>query len=215
MPIGIEKKRLLVCEGSADEQFFMHLMSERNLPEFQIEFPKAKGKPHGWQGFSDLLIGLSANRNFGDLSLIVVAADNDGQPYRSFQNIQGQVSSAGLAQPPQPRAIIETAGRPSVVILMLPWDDDPGSLETLCLPSIYRANPELRTCVEEYVRCAGANEWDNLSKKSKLQVQCCLSALCRSDPNTPLSHAWSRAETLVPLTDTCFDQVADFFSQFN
>jgi hypothetical protein len=115
--------------------------------------------------------------------------------------------------PTRPLEVARHAGQPAVVVMMLPWTAQPGSLETLCLPSIYARWPQHRHCLDEYCRCTETDTWGNI-REAKMRLRAMISSICRSDPNTGLQFAWSRPEELIPLNHNCFDQVVGFLGGF-
>lgn len=212
---SLQSSGFILCEGQGDQAFFRHLIRERPLPEFQIDFPKKEGAPAGKDAFGQYLTALRAGRGFEKLSGILVVSDNDDDPEGSFAQVRQQIRSAGkYAVPNKPLETAKADGVPAIVVLMLPWPEMPGNLETLCLPSAYDKWPEIRACLDAYCRCAGTDNWGP-RRQSQMRMRCLLSATCASDPNTGLPYAWSRSETLIPLNHSCFDQVANFLRDFN
>jgi hypothetical protein len=98
---------------------------------------------------------------------------------------------------------------PPIHVLMLPWDNDHGCLETLCLIAAEKENPKEIACVNEFVACVKANEL-SVPMLAKLRMRCYISAVCKTDPNTGLRFAWSRPQTLIPIDDPCFNNLADY-----
>lgn len=208
MPIEITGRHVIVCEGKADVAFFEHLIAERGLPEFQV-LPA-----NGNSRYGDILVALTAAPGFNGLSGILVVADNDLDPAAAFQNILEQIQEAGgYGVPNAPRVPARSAGFPTIVPLMVPWDDTVGCLETLLLEAVRAVNPELAACVETYATCTHVDVWNEV-ERSKMKLQALTSVICRSDPNTPVSYAWSRPETIISLTQPCFNQIADFLQAF-
>lgn len=208
MAIEITKPRVIVCEGKADVAFFEHLISERHLPEFQV-LPA-----NGNSRYQDLLVALTAAPGFSGLSGILVVGDNDLNPTAAFQNIRGQIQAAGgYGVPDAPRNPARSAGFPAIVVLMIPWDAIVGCLETLLLAAVREVHLELGACVEAYVTCTHVDAWNEV-ERSKMKLQSLTAVICRSDPTTPVSYAWSRPERIIPLDRSCFDQIVDFLQGF-
>jgi hypothetical protein len=223
MGITITKARVIVCEGEGDKAFFSHLIEERGLPEFDIFHPAdAPGAAGGVSGFGDFLTAMSVPLSVKAVSGILIVADNDVNPGESFTGVQQQIhSSAGSMQggsaygiPAAPLQVAQSVGLPPVVIMMLPWLDTPGNLETICLDAVYSSNPDLRECLDDYCTCSGTSGWD-VSKLSKMRLECVIAALCRSKPATALRYAWSRSETIIPLAENCFNPIANFLHGFD
>jgi hypothetical protein len=150
---------------------------------------------------------------------VIVVADNDSNPAESFDLVQKQIRDAEKwGVPTKPREGVKLDELPPVSVLMLPWDDVPGSIDTICFAAAARKRPEVAACVEAFVRCVKAEGWD-VHNASKLRLRCLLSAACKDNPNTGLPRAWStekgRPGDLVPLDDECFNEIATFLAGFH
>jgi len=216
IPANIKEPRLILCEGLADASFIRNLIKERNLPPFDIHCP---AEPYtttgGVNGFKEMLEAFSLFQGFRTLKGILILSDNDDNPANAFCSVSKQISSAeGYKAPSQPLAVVRTDSVPPLVVVMLPWRDQPGNIEQLCLISSYESYPNIKACLDEYVTCTGVNLW-GLTKQLKMKMRCMLSSTCSSDPNTSLVYAWSRGENLIPLNHGCFDQIADFLRKFD
>ncbi|HTX21214.1 MAG TPA: DUF3226 domain-containing protein [Candidatus Aquilonibacter sp.] len=90
----------------------------------------------GKDKFARILTGLVAESSASpdeQRKAIIVVADNDGDPKGAFKNVQDQIQTAGFAVPKKPREIVTTPNLPFLCVLMIPWDNDSGCLESLCL----------------------------------------------------------------------------------
>ncbi len=209
MGIKITESRVIVCEGKADVAFFEHLIQERGLPGFQV-LP-ADGK----DGYERVLVALSAAQGFDRIFGILVVGDNDLDPGAAFLNIQRQVRAAGgYGVPNHPGEVVRSGGFPAVLVMMVPWQERTGCLETLLVEAVYDVRPDFKVCVDAYAACTRADLWNEV-EQSKMKSQVVISAVCRSDPNTPVSYAWSRNESIFPLDRPCFDQIAAFLGGFD
>ena len=209
MAIEITKPRVIVCEGEGDVAFFTHLIRKRDLAPFQV-LP-AGGK----SGYGRVLTALSAGTGFDRVSGILVVGDNDLDPLAAFDNIQEQIRAAGgYGVPDRPGEPRKSPGFPAVVVMMIPLEERVGCLETLLTEAAYEITPDLKTCVDAYAACTHADAWNEV-QQSKMKLQCLISALCRSDPQTAVRYAWNRKEDIIPLDRPCFDQLADFLRGFD
>ena len=215
LPARIDGPCLIIGEGAHDEAFLRHLLQNRNISGYQVGFPQPPDQSSGGRGgFGEVLSGLRVRPDFMNIRAIVLVSDNDEDPVTSFNKINAQIADAGhLSVPTQPLNVALTTDHPDLVTVMLPWADQIGCLETLCLPAALEAWPQLKPCVKEYSRCADVETWPK-SKQSKMQLRCLFSAACKTDPNTPLTHAWSRNPPLIPLGHQSFDQLAKFLRTF-
>jgi hypothetical protein len=209
MGIEITESRLIICEGKADVAFFDHLIQGRGLPGFQVL--SAEGK----DGYERVLVALSAAPGFDRIAGILVVGDNDLDPPAAFFNIQEQIRAVGTYPVPNhPGEAVKNQGYPAVVVMMVPWQERVGCLETLLIEAVDDVRHDLKLCVDTYAACAHADAWNEV-EQSKMKLQSLISAICRSDPNTPVSFAWSRNEDIIPLDRPCFDQIANFLGGFD
>lgn len=215
-------KYVLLCEGVRDKAFFRHLISERKLPDFRITYPNEKSDPSkpseggGRSGFHSALVGFRAASEWTGAEAILIASDSDDDPPGSFREVQNQIDKAKYLVPAKPLQVARGSGSVPVVVLMLPWENEIGSLDTLCLPTMYNAWPAGGKCLDEFCECAEVATWRSQTKQGKLRVQVLLSAMCPSDPNTTLRYAWSGdgRGNPVPLSHSSFDRVVDFLRKF-
>ncbi len=205
-----EPKLVLLGEGVADEKFFEKLIKERKLPAFLVEHVR------GRERFQARLEALVPGTDFGleRISGVLVVADNDDEPQTRFNYVRSQLANVAWCEvPDRPRQIVRKENSPAVAILMLPWDETPGALETLCLESMYEHYPEKAACLHAFFDCAAIHQWAP-SKQHKMRMQALLCTTCESDPNTPISHAFSRDPVLIHLNHTSFDRVAAYVHEF-
>ena len=194
---------IVLCEGKEDISFLRALIAHREIGAFDFH------KPNGTGAFTRMLTGLRTGSDIRERKAILIVSDNDGDPDGQFEAIRMQITEAGWIAPETPRAEAAQEGMPSIHVLMLPWDDDQGCLETLCLIAATNANPEEMKCVEQLVTCVEAKDLP-VPMLSKLRMRCYISSVCKTDPNTGLRYAWSRPQTLIPMTDPCFDKLAAY-----
>jgi hypothetical protein len=215
--IQLKAKRLIICEGKGDQSFFRELIKRRVLLDFDVFCPPAPGtKNGGVGGFAKLLEGLSVQRGFDSLTGILVVADNDDDPEESFKKVFRIIKNAsGFQAPSRPLQVVRADGVPPLAVLMLPWVNEPGALESLCLVATSYKFPQVRKCLERYVRCTGAKNWKP-GKLLKMKMRCMLSATCETDPNTSLVWAWAEDRgDPIPLDNRCFEQLVGFLKDFD
>src|SRR3989442_9179525 len=128
MGIEITESRVIVCEGKGDVAFFEHFVQKRGLPRFQVLSADGKG------GYERILIALSAAPGFDGISGILVIGDNDLDPNEAFLNIRSQIHAAGgYGVPDHPGKAVKRGGFPAVLIMMVPWQEKIGCLQTLLI----------------------------------------------------------------------------------
>jgi hypothetical protein len=213
--IKFATRRVILCEGEGDCSFFRHLIAKRNLPAFDIFCPRRPYTEDGAvQGYDDMLTVFTAGQGFSDLIGILVQGDNDHDAAIKFQAIAGKIAEAeGYVAPHNPLEVARAVNRPPVVVMMMPWVNEPGCLETLCLPSAEAAFPEVKKCVDKQYECANISTWD-IAKQHKMRLRM-IASTCKTDPYTSLVHAWSRTENLIPLDHACFQRIVDFLANFD
>jgi hypothetical protein len=144
---------------------------------------------------------------------IIAASDNDDDCNKSFQKVREQIESANFKTPDLPFAVVRAPD--SVTVMMIPGPDELGQLETVCLRAIRDAWPQQFQCAESYAACSGIDTWDT-RKQERAKLRALISHICRSDPNTSLTHLWrENRELVVPLDNACFDQIAEFLKNFD
>jgi hypothetical protein len=214
---------IILTEGTGDDAFFDVLIKKRLLGKFSIR-PRAKGEPTGSGSFLKRLIGLKPLPEVQNSNAIIIVGDNDSDKTTSFKSIKEQIVSAGGYNVPTTQRIASAQGNlsmsiplPPVSVLMLPWDDELGCLETLLLKA---ANPiyekEMR-CANKLADCVNVTDWD-ISKKSKLIFRCFMSAVCKKEPNTGLPHAWNtekgRPGDIFLPENPVFNPIANYLAQY-
>jgi len=211
----IDCPKVILCEGSGDAAFLKHLIEVRQLPKFYLTYPthNAPDKPGGRGGFTERLKALRLIRGFEKVTDVLVISDNDDSPKKNFQEVVKLIEAApGYSAPKAPRVSAE--GNPRVTIFMLPADDTPGQLETLCLESCLSRWQELAGCLNAFITCSGhLAGWDQ-GKQEKMKMRTMIASICSSDPNTSLTHAWSKTEDIIPLVHDCFNDLSSFLQVF-
>lgn len=209
----MSSKPILLAEGAGDDAFFRNLIKVRKLEEFDIKPPRP-GAASGTSTFAERLKGLKVETGLDDCPLVLVVADNDDSPNDSFQSVVAQIKAAGWTAPTKPREVVEVPSLPSIAVLMLPWDDVPGCLETLCWTSAAAQRESISKCVERFAKCVKISKWA-IQQQSKLKMRSLIASACEKDPNTGLQYAWSggkRPTDLIPLNHNSFTQVADYLN---
>jgi hypothetical protein len=171
----------------------------------------------GSGGFRKRLQALKLEIGFDDIKGIIVAADNEGLPSDSFKLVRDAIKKAGgYNVPTTPYAVApKSASAPPIVAMMIPDKDEKGAIESLCLEAMYSAHPLVAECVKTLANCVGANNWNLHTRSLKMKLRVMLSSVCENDPNTGLTHAWSKKGIeLIPLGDPIFDRIAQYLAEF-
>lgn len=211
-----------MCEGLSDEAFFRALIAARPLPEFAIHHTgesNAEGAG-GISRFGDLLKAIPSWNGFYELTDIILVADNDLTPQENFDNLCDQISSVDpYGVPPQqypvPSRPLETvAGSPNITVLMVPSEDEPGILETLCLTAAVAAAPDITACTDRFANCTSADKWGNPNNLTKMKLRSLLTSQNESNPLVGLGLVWHQNPGLIPLNHEVFDPIVSFLQRF-
>lgn len=214
--IAFKSSRIILCEGEQDKAFFTHLVESRHLPQFDVFCPSRPYTDDGAvEGYDDMLTAFTTGDGFQNITGILVQGDNDDKPQQRFNRIAKKIAAAeGYIRPQNRLQVVRADNRPPLIVMMFPWEEELGALETLCLISAEAANPTIKQCMDIYFDCARIGTW-SLVKQHKMRLRCMIASICKTDPYTSLVHAWSRAESLIPLDHQCFRQIADFLQNFD
>jgi hypothetical protein len=174
--------RLIICEGPIDEAFFRSLIRARGLPEFAIRngsdrSPEASG---GIDSIGSLLVGIAIWDGFSNLTEILIAADNDQTPAENFEKVRSQIARAGNY--PVPSAPLQRAtGTPNVTVMMIPWANERGNLETLCLGPAMGVSSVLANCVDAFAACVSVSGWPSGAKTGCYETALSASSLASEE----------------------------------
>lgn len=210
---------LIVCEGAADEAFLRALCKHRGLAEVSIRHPGDvdRGGRGGLDKLGWLLRGIRTWRGFDQVTDILVVADNDTDPTGNFDRVRGQLAAAGFPAPTAPLAVAEAAVDHiprRLSVLMLPWADRPGTLDTLCLGPARAAESVLADCADAFAACARAAGRDHDARHDQFLLRALLAAGHPRDPRLGLGLVWQRAPELIPLDHADFDPIAGVLADF-
>ena len=124
--MGIEFPRLLVCEGLKDQLFFQHFIHVRGLPRFHII--AANGNDRLGEAIEAYQI--QPKSNYPSIGNILIVADNDDDPAKRFRNVCRQIDNVYPGTAPD-APLKKSKKTPYCTVLMLPWKDEPGTLESI------------------------------------------------------------------------------------
>lgn len=219
---ALDYRRLIICEGAHDAQFFETLCSMHNL-EFQVasagHIAGAKNR-EGIDSLTRALDALPGIPGFASLDSILIAADNDTEPSETVLKVKELIratapfDNAGYAVPDD--VLIPSAGQPSITLLMLPWHNVPGSLDTLCMRAAFNKRSALGGHVDAFAVAAGVgaeNGW-SITKEHKMKLRSFMSAAYRKDPYLSPAWVWQDKTDLVPLSDSVFSEIVSFLKAF-
>jgi len=147
---------------------------------------------------------------------VLIVSDNDNAPPESFAKIQNQLRDAGYGVPDDELVFVTSPNdAPSVAIMMLPLEQQPGNLETVCLPAIEAKWNTLIEPLNQFTTAAPANGW-SVGQKAKMRVQCLLAATCEPNPYVTLGGIYSEHNSYhPPLDNSAFDAIAAFLAAWD
>jgi hypothetical protein len=219
---AITEKYIILCEGIHDAEFFRHLIQLNGFQDFQIcSVEYVLGEKHGGNTkFTDALDELVALPGFDGLEKILLVSDNDLDPTQSFQGIAAAIQATAPIIGPPPRRLIAPAvplvkvgADPAIIVMMLPWTGQVGSLTTMCLTAATNAQPTNANCVDDLAICTHADMWP-VTTLAKMKLRALFASTHRAAPDISPAYVWSRGTNLVPLSDPIFDQVETFLQGF-
>lgn len=200
---------LLLCEGPEDKAFFRQLRRARDIRDFRVEDTSDENSRAGGNTkFKSRLIALRYRKH---IRKILIVADNDDDPAESFANVRSQIEEVfnpGSA-PNQP--LVSNRGTPEVTILMVPWENQHGCLETICKEAARNYDANITSHVNTFSALLTFETRPSENRKSKMWLRSMLAASCERDPFIPLGSVFTenRYQQLIPLTDRAFDRIAN------
>lgn len=208
--------RLILCEGTSDEAFLRALIKARNLPEFCIrngsDLPG--DNPGGITMIGRLLAGIIIWEGFAAITDILIVVDSDSDPLTNFNEVCSQIRSVTDYSYPVPNTLLDRAnGSPRVKVITIPWIDESGNLETLCLSVAVKTSQPLAACVEAFAQCAKVDTWTLARKRDAMRLRSFLAAAHSSNPFIGLGQVWRDTPELIPVTDSQFNRIADVLEE--
>jgi hypothetical protein len=203
--------RLILSEGTSDEALLRALIDTRKLPEFCIR--NGSDLPGDNSGgismIGRLLAGIIIWKGFAAITDILIVVDSDFDPIDNFREVCSQIRSVTEYSYPIPKALLDRAkGPPTITVMTVPWIDQPGNLEALCLPVAVKTSTNLAACVEAFAECAKVNTWALVRKRDAMRLRSLLAVAHRSNPFIGLGQVWRDAKELIPVMDSQFDRIA-------
>jgi hypothetical protein len=154
---------------------------------------------------------------FSGLQSVLVVVDADDDPLANFERVRAQIARLGTYPVPDAPLVEAQAasgsGHPGVTIAIVPWVDEKGSLESLCLAAALSVSEQLADCVADFARCASAEAWDQQGKKDAMKLRSLLAASYRNNPGVGLGRIWLEAPHLIPLAHPAFDRITGILAR--
>ena len=219
MALELSKEVLIICEGTADKNFFRKLIEKRSgLPQFDIPFPLPSKDLGGVSAFEHWLKAIRGDRHgFSKLKGVLLVADSANNPISTFNNVCTQIKNAtGYAIPTKPDDVTpQVADYPQVSVMLIPNESTAGGLESLCISEITNREPWISSCVNNFLSCGNiqALQWSP-EKLDKARFHSMIAALNEDDPSRALSYAFKDPKPVISVEDSCFDAVYNKLKKF-
>jgi hypothetical protein len=143
--VPINKPKLLLVEGLDEVHLFSELLKDLHLDQ-EIQVFESGGKDQ----FGKKLNGLMVTTGWTQVRSIGIVRDADNDPKGAFNSVCSVLVAKGLPVPSKPcESMINDVH--NVTILIVPGDNTPGMIETICLESV-KDDPAMQ-CVDQYLDC--------------------------------------------------------------
>jgi hypothetical protein len=207
---------LILAEGAGDAAFFDHLIAARGIAdEFHVTHPSRAPSVTGSGStrFRQALDAFGILPGFDTLRGIIIVTDCDDDETAAFTNVQDHIRHTAKRHPAPVRPLQKSSGSPPIVVMMIPWIGETGSLEALCVPAAESAFPLVASCADAFQVCSGIDHWPH-SKRSQVKLRSIISAAHKKNGDAGLAYIWDEFPACIPLMHSCFDRVANFLSYF-
>jgi len=203
---------LVLGEGDRDQAFINALCCDRQINDLAVGFVG------GNSNFGQYLEGISALPKFSQCKSILLVSDNDESAQEAFDTIREQLQEIDFPLPSKPLEMAKKRDYPSLAVMMLPYPtpnpDSRGALETMLIPAMKDSHPTQAACLETMLACAGVSNWSKKSSQDKAFVRCLISSVWENDPMHGLAFCFAPQKNLIPVSHTCFDEVAQILKSF-
>lgn len=201
----------MICEGPDDVGFFQRLIAERQLQNFIIL--DARGN----SGFARELskFKLERSADYRQIKSIVLVADNDETPNENFGLVCRQVEEVFGPNTAPTAPMLKTVAVPSISILMIPWTNENGSLESFCIEAASSTKPLVNgDWTTDYLKRSGAENWANETRYGKAWIRSNLAIRHDKEPDIWLGSLFrdDKSHHLIPLKHKSFKRVADYLN---
>ena len=139
-------------EGEDERRLFSALIRrlDSEVPDIQIIPVGGKDAFRKRIGAINIRAEAKAEENGWSRYVMAVIRDADENSESAFQSACGAIGSAGLEPPEKTGSFTEN--QPSVGVLILPDNESPGNLETVCNRSV--ARKPVAECIDKFIECA-------------------------------------------------------------
>lgn len=215
-------RRLLLCEGPDDKEFFQAFIEQRQLSHLGFRVHHNGNEKNQAGGITQFGGGLLAHftlkngwSSFKDV--LLVGDNNDSDPIDiNFKSIKRQAHSI-LGFTPNAPGELAVNGRRRVMILMVPANDENGHLESLCRKALSSVDDHVTRPLEHYYYGTRVNEWPSICRRDEMWLRANLAVRCQSDPGISLRNLFSKPTLrhLIPWDDPAFQYIYEALISFS
>jgi hypothetical protein len=198
-PLVIAKNNIILVEGIDELNFIPVLCENIQLENYQIvEYHGKDSLGH----FLDSFIKTPGNHLIESIGII---CDADDDFNRTFEIIKTALEENNLPTPLEP--IMPSEGSPIIRLFIMPDNENPGMLESLCFQSVQEdlAVP----CVESYFQCLEERSAStpNIIEKARIQVY------LASRPLNTIFLGAAANEGYWNIDNECFSELKRFLTE--
>lgn len=170
---NIDKKILIILEGSTDKSIINNIIKKNNLFDGKdiIYFPKEKNK----EGIILALDYIKSLKTIPEvttkkLNKILIIVDADEYPEKRFKNIlkileeqREELKKFDIDKMPEKCGeFVRNKGKVGIGVFLFPDNKVKGSIETLCIKALKHNKLEkFLSCIEKYIECYKCNCIEN------------------------------------------------------
>jgi hypothetical protein len=201
--IRLDKKNIVLVEGSDDCYFFEYFFKFLSLTSFQLI--GCGGKDY----LKRNAIAIRLQPNYTDCSNLIIVQDNDINPSGRFSKICSDLQEARIESIPS--APYQFAGsNPAISVVLLPNIGVPGDLERLILDTL-EGKPIIE-CSRDFISCIQSidnYQYPKESKLAKAELQTIMSVIDKEPRRTIGDAAQNGA---WDFSHPKFNHLKEFFS---
>jgi 5S rRNA maturation endonuclease (ribonuclease M5) len=199
--IVIKKSNIILVEGKDDKIFFEELINFIKKDK-EIQVIEYEGKDN----LKNRIKVLLKTPDFSNVKNLIIVRDADENPQTAFQSVITILQNYNFSIPSKPYEVVE--GNPNIGVILLPDENEPGNLESLCLKA-FKNNKQIYTCVENYIECL-KNNGVYIKKLSKTKFYAFLSAT--EEPEIKFS-TFVKDPNLLDFRHSAFKKLLNFIEK--
>jgi len=208
----------IVTEGMADAYFVDELLKHKAITKCSVGCPsKDSAGGMGKPAFGKYLLGMQtarARKTSVNLQGLLVIADADENPAKSFKDVTDALDNAQFPKPTDPFQVQDINGFRSAVYL-IPAQGETGTLEHLLLRATFLKSQGLEQCLAQFSECTGGLKSTDANSNAKMRMSVLAGAFCKGNPWCSAGLMWKDEGNPVPIDSKAFDALSAFIVQFS